>query len=81
MFFIFQGFENLCKTFSRFKLPMKKSLFATLSALLLIGTSSNPSLAAFPLPGDDPHERHILPFRFNEYAINSCQDVRIQVFD
>jgi tetratricopeptide (TPR) repeat protein len=59
---------------TNFNQHMQKRLFPIFSALLLIGTSSNPSLAAFPLPGDDPHERHILPFRLNEYAINSCKE-------
>jgi tetratricopeptide (TPR) repeat protein len=59
---------------TNFNQHMQKRLFPIFSALLLIGISPNPSLAAFPLPGDDPHERHILPFRLNEYAINSCKD-------
>jgi tetratricopeptide (TPR) repeat protein len=53
---------------------MQKCLFPIFSALLLIGTSPNVSLAAFPMPGDDPHERHILPFRSNDYAISSCKN-------
>jgi tetratricopeptide (TPR) repeat protein len=53
---------------------MQKQLFSIFSALLLIGASPNPSLAAFPMPGDDPHERHILPFRSNDYSINACKD-------
>jgi hypothetical protein len=55
-------------------LPMNKRLLSAFASLLLLGTFSNNSLAAFPIPGDDPHERHILPFRLNEYAINSCKD-------
>jgi hypothetical protein len=41
---------------------MNKLFVQTIAVLCLIGISTRSSLAAWPYPGEDPRERHILPF-------------------
>jgi hypothetical protein len=51
----------------------KKCLFSIIGSLLSIATFTNASFAAFPYPGEDPHERHILSFGSNESSNYSCK--------
>jgi tetratricopeptide (TPR) repeat protein len=51
---------------------MKKCLFSVLTSLLLIGTYANTSLAEISFPGEDRHERYILPFHTNDIQPRSC---------
>jgi tetratricopeptide (TPR) repeat protein len=41
---------------------MKKLFLKTIAILCLINISTRSSLAAWPYPGEDPRERHILPY-------------------
>jgi hypothetical protein len=51
----------------------KKRLFSILGSLLSIATFTKASLAAFPSPGEDLHERYILSFGSNEPSNYSCK--------
>jgi hypothetical protein len=56
----------------------KKCLFSMIGSLLSIATFTKASLAAFPYPGEDPHERYILPFRSEESSTGECKNI---IFD
>ncbi len=53
---------------------MKRWLPQVIASSLLVGILARASLAAWPFPGEDQHERYILSFRSNEYPTNSCKE-------
>ncbi len=53
---------------------MKRLLLQLIASSLLVGTFARASLAAWPFPGENQHERYILSFRSNEDPTHSCKE-------
>jgi tetratricopeptide (TPR) repeat protein len=54
--------------------PMGHRCIRCLALFGCIGLLAQPSLAAFPLPGENPRERSVLPFRTPSYNIDTCKE-------